>query len=460
MLSKSANEKLSRTGPGTEMGELFRRFWLPALLTSEVAEVDCTPVRLRILSEDLVAFRNSDGVVGIVSAYCAHRMAPLFYGRNEDCGLRCPYHGWKYNVHGQCLDMPNVPPGSPKALGAVSIRAYPTHEVAGVVWIYMGPKEEQPPFPDLEYTRVDAGFYYNARWLQRSNWSQGMEGEIDTSHINWLHRDFDRSRSVQETLKMQQGDDRSPVIELRETDYGFTYGGRRVLGNEWHWRVTQWMAPMFSLLAHEPGPFVKCGGRAWVPIDDNHVTVFTFVYRIDRPWTEDELKVYESGALFPPRMVKGTYAMPDGYVIDTHLPVANKENDYQIDRQMQREINYSGIWGVHDQDRALTEASKKVDPENPGIIDRSAEHLVSSDRPIVTARRRLLKMADDLAKGIAPRIPHDPGLFKVRAISKVCPTKDFDSLIAEHGEEACLPANTIDAAKTKAAASSSTDAAD
>jgi len=287
-----------------------------------------------------------------------------------------------------------------------------------------------------------------------------MEGEIDTSHINWLHRDFDRTKSAQESLQMQEGDDRSPVIELRETEYGFAYGGRRVLGDDWHWRVTQWIAPMFSLLAHEPGPFIKCGGRAWVPIDDNHVTVFTFVYRIDRPFTEDELKTYQSGALFPPRMVKGPYTLPDGYVIDTHLPVANKENDYQIDRGMQKTINYSGIWGVHDQDRALTESSKPQDPSNPGIIDRTAEHLVSSDRPIVTARRRLLKMAEELARGVPLRTPHEPALFKVRAISKVCRTKDFDALIAEHGEEAQLPASAIDAAKLKVGARPSTEVTD
>lgn len=432
------------------MGELFRRYWLPAALSEDVPEPDCAPIRLRILGEDLVAFRNTEGKVGIVSAYCSHRLAPLFFGRNEECGLRCPYHGWKYDVDGNCIDMPNIPATSPVSAAANKIKSYPVHEVAGVVWIYMGPAEQQPPFPAFEYARVPKGHHFNARWLQRTNWSQGMEGEIDTSHINWLHRDFDRTQSAQEALESQKGHDRSPLIQLRETDYGFCYGGRRSLGTEWFWRVTQWMAPMFSLIPHEPGAFVKCGGRAWVPIDDNHVSVFTFAYRIDRPFSSVELETLKSGALFPPRMKKGSFTLPDGYVIDTYLPAANKDNDYLIDREMQRSVNYSGIWGVHDQDRALAESSKPASFADPGIIDRAAEHLVSSDRAIVTARRRLLKMASDLTRGIAPAAPQNPNLFGVRPLSKVTELSDLDALISRYGDEACMPSDAIEAAKSRA----------
>jgi hypothetical protein len=215
-----------------------------------------------------------------------------------------------------------------------------------------------------------------------------------------------------------------------------------VVKDEWFWRVTQWMAPMFSLIPHEPGAFVKCGGRAWVPIDDNHVTVFTFAYRIDRPFTQEEISVYDSGALFPPRMKKGPFILPDGYVIDTYLPDACKENDYLIDREMQRVRNYSGIWGIHDQDRALAESSKSADVNAPGIIDRTGEHLVNSDRAIVTARRRLLKMAEELGKGIEPAAPFRPELFGVRAISKVSHHDNFDALLKDFGAEACMPAAT------------------
>lgn len=422
------------------MGALFRRFWLPGLLTSDIPEPDCSPVRLRILGEDLVAFRDTDGKVGIVNAFCSHRLAPLYFGRNEQCGLRCPYHGWKFDVEGKCVETPNVAPGSPDIRRSVGIKAYPSHEVAGVIWVYMGPPEKKPAFPAFEYCRVDTGYHYNARWLQRSNWSQGMEGEIDTSHINWLHRDIDRDGSAQEHfVDSQKGDDRSPVIQLKETPYGFTYGARRKLDHEWFWRVTQWMAPMFSMIPHEAGPFIKAGGRAWVPIDDNHVTVFTFAYRIDRPFNDDELEVYNSGALFPPKMRKAPYELPDGYVIDTYLPDANKENDYGLDREMQRTCNYSGIWGIHDQDRALAEGSKPANRKDQGIIDRTGEHLVSSDRAIVTARRTLIKMARALEEGIEPVALSDPELFAARAISKVSPHDNFDDLLEEHGDEARVP---------------------
>jgi phthalate 4,5-dioxygenase len=441
-MRKDQNETLSRIGAGTPMGELFRRFWLPALTVKDVGEPDGAPVRLRMLGEDLVAFRDSRGRVGVVQAYCAHRLAPLFFGRNEQCGLRCPYHGWKFDVEGQCLETPNVPPGGPDIRRNVGIRAYPTHEAGGVVWVYMGPKDKRPPFRALEYAQVPPGQYFTASWLQRTNWSQGMEGEIDSSHISWLHKDFD-SKGEEGRHPMLAGGtgneytgDGAPVLELRETPAGFTYGARRELNGQYLWRVTQWVAPMFSLIPRAPGPFAVGGGRAWVPIDDNHTTVFTFGYRVDRPFAAEELAVYESGALFPPRMRKSAYALPDGYVIDTYLPEANKENDYQIDRQMQRTDNYSGIWGVHDQDRALAENSRPLSAADRGIVDRSQEHLVSADRPVVTARRTLLRMAEELQRGLEPAALSDASAFAVRAISKVCEIASFDEFLARYGDEA------------------------
>ncbi|MFV3126168.1 Rieske 2Fe-2S domain-containing protein [Niveispirillum sp. KHB5.9] len=439
MLKKEANETLSRVGPGTAMGNLFRRFWLPALLVSEVEKPDCPPVRLKILGEELVAFRDTDGRVGIVRAYCSHRLAPLYFGRNENCGIRCPYHGWKFNVDGECVETPNVPADAPDIRKKVGIRAYPTHEAGGAVWVYMGPKEKQPAFPAFENTLVPAGQNYVARWLQRTNWSQGLEGEIDSSHISWLHKDFDTDNSKKASTGAALADaDGAPVIELRETFYGFTYGARRRLGDDFFWRVTQWMAPMFSFIPHAPGDFASAGGRAWVPIDDNHTTVFTFGYRVDRPLNEKELTTYASGALFPPRMNRGTFALPGGYIIDTFLPVASKENDFELSREMQQNVNYSGIWGVHDQDRALAESSMTIGDADPGIVDRSQEHLVGSDRAVVTARRRLLRMAEDLADGIDPPMVTNPDAFRARAISKVCPIESFDTLLATYATEVRL----------------------
>lgn len=436
MLRADANETLSRVGRGTPMGELFRRFWLPAVLTSEVEQPDCPPVRLRILGEDLVAFRDTRGRLGVVQAHCPHRLAPLFFGRNEDCGLRCAYHGWKFDVDGTCLETPNVPPGAPDIRGNVGLTAYPVHENAGVAWVYMGPEKLRPSFPALEYANVPADHAFAARWLQRTNWSQGLEGEIDSSHISWLHKDFDKNTTKQASTGAQLTEDAAPHIELRQTDYGFVYGARRDHEGRYLWRVTQFILPMFSLIPRGPGEFAQGGGRAWVPIDDNHTTVFTFGYRVDHRIDQEELdSYYRSGALFPPRVEPGRYVLPDGGVIDTWLPIATKENDYLLDRELQRTANFTGIWGVHDQDRALAENSRGLGGADPGIADRSQEHLVSSDRAVVAARRMLVNLTDALRKGVEPAIVSDPRAFGVRAISKLCDIAGFDEFMDVYGGE-------------------------
>jgi len=436
MLNNDQNEILARVGAGTPMGELFRRFWLPAILSAEIDQPDSPPKRLRILKEDLIAFRDTNGKVGIVSAYCAHRSAPLYFGRNEKCGIRCPYHGWKFAVDGSCLEIPNVPTNAPDIRRNVSIKAYPVEEAGGLVWVYMGPKELKPPLPAFGYVTAPPGHSYSARWLQRSSWLQGLEGEIDSSHISWLHKDFDEKHSLQVSAGSQLSSDAAPLIQLEETDYGFTYGARREMGDaQFLWRVTHWLAPMFSLIARAPGPFRTCGGRAWVPIDDNTTTVFTFGFRVDRPFNAEELAEYDSGAMFPPRMSSGSFMLSDGYLIDTFLPLAARENDYLLDRDMQRTVNYSGIWGIHDQDRALAENSRRISAEDPGILDRSHEHLVLSDRAVVAARRRLIKLATDLADGIEPKMPSNPDWFAAHAISKISSIDSFKQLLAEHHRE-------------------------
>jgi phthalate 4,5-dioxygenase oxygenase subunit len=438
MLKTEANEMISRVGPNTPMGKLFRRFWLPAILSDEVKS-DGPPVRLRILCEDLIAFRDTSGAVGIIRAYCTHRLAPLYFGRNEAGGIRCPYHGWKFDVSGACVETPNVPEGAPDIRRTVGIPAYKVHEVCGVAWVYMGPQEAAPPFPKLECTTLPTGMVHNSRWLQRSGYLQGVEGEVDSSHISWLHKDFDQGKSALTFAGAALGN-AAPTIELTETEYGFVYGARRNLGDEYYWRVTQWIAPMFSLIPLAPGVFQGGGGRAWVPIDDNHTTVFSFGFRIDREYTPEERHaLFDSGAVFPPKRKKGTYTLADGYIIDTFLPEATKENDFGLDRQRQKEVNYSGIWCIHDQDRALAESSKPAGPNDPGIVDRSLEHLVGSDRAVAAARKRLLDMARKLEQGIEPSLPYLPEAFAVRAISVVCQTERFAALLEEFHGEARLP---------------------
>ena len=194
MLSEADNQRLTQVGPGTPMGNLFRRYWIPCAMSEELPEPDCPPVRVRLLGEDLIAFRDSEGKVGLVSAYCPHRRAPMFFGRNEECGLRCVYHGWKFDRSGACVDMPSEPPDS-LFKTKVHITAYPTHEAGGIVWAYLGPPELRPAPPDYEFCRVPSEQLLMSKHLQRCNWVQALEGGLDSVHATILHAmGFDHRR--------------------------------------------------------------------------------------------------------------------------------------------------------------------------------------------------------------------------------------------------------------------------
>jgi phthalate 4,5-dioxygenase len=193
VLSKEENELLTQTDPGTPAGQYFRRFWLPALLPSEVPTPDSPPVRVRLLGENLIAFRDTNGQVGILDETCPHRRASLFWGRNEDCGLRCVYHGWKFDVNGICTDMPNEPQEY-RFENKVRTTAYPTREYGGLVWVYMGPPGLQPELPKLEWARVPESHRYISKRLQETNCLQAIEGGIDSSHSNFLHASLDAFR--------------------------------------------------------------------------------------------------------------------------------------------------------------------------------------------------------------------------------------------------------------------------
>jgi phenylpropionate dioxygenase-like ring-hydroxylating dioxygenase large terminal subunit len=376
------------------MGNLFRRFWLPALLSSEMPHPDSPPVRIRILGEDLLAFRDTTGRVGIVAAYCPHKLAPLFFGRNEQCGIRCVYHGWKFNADGDCLDIPNIiPPDNFAALREKArITSYATKELAGITWVYMGPKDRMPELPAMEWLGLPPDQLHVSRWLHRGNWLAGLEGEIDTSHISFLHSALEVGDDGPDRLRLAR--DGAPQITMRETDYGFYYGARRRFEDKYYWRVSQWMLPTWSAIPSTLTDFVG-NGRAWVPIDDYHTTAFAYRYRVERPFSQTELAEIEGGGLFPPRATRGATRLPHGYVIDTFLPGAHQGNDYLIDREAQRTESFSGIWGVNEQDRALQESMPNVPGQPLGIADRRGEHLVRSDLPTITARRMLTRLARD-----------------------------------------------------------------
>ena len=196
MLNPRENELITRVGPGTPMGDLYRRFWLPVLVADELPEPDCVPVRLTVLGEKLVAFKDSNGRIGILDERCPHRLATLFWGRNEEAGLRCVYHGWKFDVEGQCVDIPNAPEGESFKEKVQAFAAYPAVERGGLVWCYMGPRDVMPETPDFELNDVPATHRYISKMFIGGNWMQGMEGDIDSSHVSFLHSRVDNEAAV------------------------------------------------------------------------------------------------------------------------------------------------------------------------------------------------------------------------------------------------------------------------
>ena len=254
MISQAENVTLTQVGPGTPMGELMRRYWMPALLSWELAEPDGEPVRVKLLGEELVAFRDTDGRIGLLDEFCPHRLVSLWLGRNEDCGLRCVYHGWKFDVNGQCVDMMNEPEDSdfPSKMTTTS---YPTVELGGVIWAYMGPKEHMPPPPKFEWAAVPETHRHVTKNIQECNWLQALEGGIDSAHATILHRTL-RTDTAHAGLRVDSPHVRGkpPELEVDITDYGYRYVGIRSLGDEGnHVRAYHFVMPFHQIRASQRG---------------------------------------------------------------------------------------------------------------------------------------------------------------------------------------------------------------
>jgi phthalate 4,5-dioxygenase len=404
MISKEENELLCRTGPGTPMGELFRRFWLPVALSRELPKADCPPVRLRILSEDLIAFRDTSGHVGLLSRYCPHRGASLFFGRNEAGGLRCVYHGWKFDVNGACLDMPNEPAECNFSY-KIHQMAYPTREAGGVIWTYMGPQTAMPEMPQLEWTLVPQDHVYVHKRFQHCNYFQNVEGEVDSSHVSFLHREFRPEKfeaAIAGQVLLARAKDSAPKFLVEETEYGLAIGARRNWDTEqYYWRVTQFLMPSFTLIPSEAGSPINF--TAAVPVDDMNMIGFTATWLPDRPMSADDIHTIESWT--------GAYAEVDP---GTFEPVANRANDYLLDREKQRIENFTGMRGIREEDIAVQE-----DQYGGPIADRTKEHLGTSDAGVIALRRRLLNAVRNLQAGQEPRESHCGGAYRVHPIANL-----------------------------------------
>ena len=385
MLSQEDNDLLTRVGPGTPMGSLMRRYWIPAVFSDRIEKPDCPPVRVRLLGESLVAFRDSLGRVGLVAESCPHRTASMFYGRNEECGLRCVYHGWKFDVNGVCVDLPSEPPGS-TLQRKVSIKAYPCLERGGIVWTYMGPAELKPEFPELEWTMVPASHRHATRHIQECNWLQAFEGGFDTSHLSFLHTGT--VETIMTTVPSR--------YEVVPTDFGFVCGtGRDIPGagdGDISWTANVMLMPFHKIIATKP-----MGAHVWVPVDDNHTMLYSVDYNADRPLSDEDL-----------RMSREYHGIHTENLPGSDVAIANKSNEYQIDRLLQASgKSYTGMRGLGIQDCAIQESMGY-------IADRTIEHLGVSDTAIIKIRLLLLQSLKDHAEGKTP-----PGLspasYRVRS---------------------------------------------
>ena len=386
MTSKRDSETLTRVGPGTPMGELMRQYWLPAAMSSEI-EVDGPPLRLMLLGEKLIAFRDSSGRVGIMDHRCPHRCASFFYGRNEENGIRCVYHGWKFDTDGNCVDMPNIP-GDQDFKTKVKAKTYKVFERNGLIWTYMGPRKEPPPPPMLEVTLLPQEEVNVAFYQRECNWLQALEGDIDTSHFSFLHfggvGDDDIAPGHVSRLVAV---DRAPDYRLHETPWGLMYGAHRPADAESdYWRVAHFLFPFWSMPPH--GDMKDhVWSRAWVPMDDHHTMFVELSWKGRSPG----LRTLKSGEVIPGIVPNNNYLANTTDWFGRWRLAANASNDYLIDRDAQKRGNYTGIEGIYLQDQAMTESMGS-------IVDHGFEQLAPSDHMITQTRRRLLRAARALAK--------------------------------------------------------------
>ena len=434
MLSRDENELLTQIGSGTAMGQLMRQYWMPVLLSAEL-EPGGRVKRVRLLGEDLVALRARDGKVGLLGEHCSHRRASLYFGRNEEAGLRCIYHGWKYGLDGQCLEMPNESAES-DFQEKVCHPAYPCAERGGVVWTYMGPASPPPPMPDLEWALVPDARRFVSKFYQECNYLQALEGGIDPAHISFLHgvvdpgddtvrRDLDQA-SAGFSLAVQL--ERAPHLEVVDTPYGALIGARRDAGDGMcYWRITQFHMPFHTMPPTDPTADPVRHSHIWIPVDDEHLVNWCISWHPSRALTGDELTAMRAGLSIHITSYAPATAEPYGDI----RPLAHRDNEYLLDWEAHKTRKLFGVPGVGAQDKAITESQRP-------IVDRTLERLGRADMAIIRIRKCLMDAAIALRDhGTSP-----PGLapasFLIRPAS-VLLRKDVpwvegakDQLVAGH----------------------------
>ena len=419
MLSKEDNETLVRVGPGTTMGDLFRNYWIPFFASKDL-EKDAQPQTVKLLGETLIVFRDSEGDVGLVDNVCPHRGAPLIYGRNEDCGLRCVYHGWKFNTKGDVTDMPAEPVRS-RLKERVKIKSYPCVERNGVVWTYMGKEDEanRPPLPNFEWNMVPEENVVVTFRVQECNWLQALEGEIDSAHAPILHGRIDQKGYINDWVAAR---DLRPTFESVRQDFGMSIASRRVVDEDTlYWRVNQFVMPFYSMVPPQAGEFHELSGHAWVPMDDENSICLMFSYRPVEPLHPKSVKVFNEGY----KGRDGGHHSGDSHdnmgpevPFGRYVSKFRRETGYHFDYELQKTQWFSGLPGLWVQDAACQSGVAQV-------YDRSKENLCTSDTGIAMTRRMLLEVAGAFSEtGELPERFDDPDLYMVRSVSLTLPKEE------------------------------------
>jgi phthalate 4,5-dioxygenase len=416
MLTAAENELLTRTGPGTAMGTLFRRFWTPVLLAQELPEPDCPPVRVTVMGEDLVAFRDSDDRLGLVAARCPHRGAELFFGRNEEGGLRCVFHGLKFDVAGTCLDAPIFPHGAiyDRTRERLRIKAYPLRAWGGILWAYLGPSDIVPELPQFEFALVPPSHRFVSKKYQECNYAQAIEGGLDTAHFSFLHMAvtkgeadslavMGRSEAAgnRDRVRWLRNDPRPRFTVLEHAAGLVVAASRKTDGDDLYWRISQFLMPNHSLTPSAfPGDVYH--GNSWVPIDDRSCWIYCYSWHPDRPLTEAEREKLRRGHT--------VHAQVDA----NWMPLRNKANTYLLDRTEQKLRSFTGIEGVSEQDAAIQNSQGE-------IADRTREFLGPTDLGIIRFRELVMSSAERLAAGEEPLAARKPEAYRLRSGGSIAP---------------------------------------
>jgi phthalate 4,5-dioxygenase oxygenase subunit len=433
MLTQDENELLCRVEGDAPMGQIMRRHWLPACMSEEVVERDGTPVRFRLLGEDLVVFRDTEGRLGVLDEHCPHRRASLAFGRNEECGLRCLYHGWKFDVEGNVLDMACEPEGSRLGSG-FKHKSYPVREGGGFVWIYMGPAEsmrdfEPPAWAPSATTRISIVKMHTA-----CNWAQVLEGSIDSAHSSSLHSSVMPAMAVEgamatETAWPRPSTDKAPRLQVQPTAFGFRYAALRrpILNPETHdyIRTTLFIAPFTVLIP--PNDQYNLA-QMLVPIDDCN-TMFYWV-----AWHQTKGIDQESWRRFCGAQV--------GVDLDeNYRKIRTLENRFLQDRTAMKAGDFTGIKGIPAQDMAMWESMG-------GMVDRTKDYLGASDLAVAQFRRQMVAAAKRFRDGgpaigtAAPRIPQ----VKLASFEGIVQKKTDWRTLAVSAEELALAQSQAPAA--------------